>query len=68
MKSIELVVGPLGNQQKITIFVDKIVSIKENGGGSTILTMDENWYHTTVPYEKIKSIIAACYGAEDEED
>ncbi len=52
----------------VTIFVDKIVSVKDRGDCTIINTVDSEWYKTTEPYDKIKSMIADCYGAEDEED
>ncbi len=51
-----------------TILVGKIVAVISKIDYVIITTVDGNWYKTKEPYELIREKIAACYGAEDEED
>lgn len=52
----------------VTIFVDKIVCIKDKKDHLIIRTVDQEYYRVEGDYQAIKDMIAACYGAEDEED
>ncbi len=65
MRAIEL---ESYNGTKYTIFIKHIVSFREYGNYTQIHTVDESDLCVKHSYQEVEDMIAACYGAEDEED
>jgi len=69
MNWIELEYNDVGERAVVTVYIKNILYIREYPGGrSRVYFTNGEYIPVSQSRQEIKDIIAACYGAEDEED